>query len=98
MSDDRASRIDALRSRVSKHLAEAEEAEEAPDSSEEIVIQVSKEGNSRLDIIKQRRDIAAEASFTRTVAMWCIIAGSILGLVTGSLLLSGNPSDLLSTS
>ena len=98
MSDDRASRIDALRSRVSKHLAEAEEAEEVSSSSEEIVIQVSKEDYSRLDRIKQRRDMAAETSFTRTVAMWCIIAGSILGLVTGSLLLSGNPSDLLSSS
>ena len=98
MSDDRASRLDALRSRVNKRLADAEEAEDEMEESEEITVQVSKQGPSRIQRIKERRDLAAETTFTRTIAMWCIIAGSFLGLITGSLLLSGNPSDLLSSS
>jgi hypothetical protein len=99
MSDERASRLADLRSRVSQQLAAVEDAEEDMVELDEIVVRASKEqdSGSRIERIKQRRDIAAETSFTRTVAMWCIIAGSILGLVTGALLLSGNPSDILSS-
>ena len=100
MSDERAGRLAALRSRVNKQLAAAEDAEEEMEEIDEIIVRASKEtpSDSRIQRIKQRRDIAAETSLTRTVAMWCIIAGSILGLVTGALLLSGNPSDILSSS
>ena len=101
MSDERASRLAALRSRVNEQLAAAEDAEEEMEEMEvieEIVVRTSKGSGSRIQRIKHRRDIAAETSFTRTIAMWCIIAGSILGLVTGALLLSGNPSDILSSS
>ena len=100
MSDERAGRLAALRSRVNKQLAAAEDAEEELEEIDEIIVRASKEtpSDSRIQRIKQRRDIAAETSLTRTVAMWCIIAGSILGLVTGALLLSGNPSDILSSS
>ena len=100
MSDERAGRLAALRSRVNKQLAVAEDAEDEMEELEEIVVRTSKEtpSGSRIQKIKQRRDIAAETSLTRTVAMWCIVAGSILGLVTGALLLSGNPSDILSSS
>ena len=100
MSDERAGRLAALRSRVNKQLAAAEDAEDEMEEIDEIIVRASKEtpSDSRIQRIKQRRDIAAETSLTRTVAMWCIIAGSILGLVTGALLLSGNPSDILSSS
>ncbi|MDP6640440.1 MAG: carboxypeptidase-like regulatory domain-containing protein [Candidatus Poseidoniaceae archaeon] len=98
MGGERASRLQALRSRVNRRLAEAEEAEEEVEDLNEIVVSVAKQPSSRIQKIKQRRDQAAEMSFTRTIAMWCIIGGSILGLLTGSLLLSGNPSDILSSS
>ncbi|HIG02892.1 MAG TPA: carboxypeptidase regulatory-like domain-containing protein [Candidatus Poseidoniales archaeon] len=104
MSDDRAGRIAALRARVQKKLSTAESFVDSDENLEEIEVTVSSKQNHgrvkerRIAQVIARRDAAAQTSATRTVAMWFIIAGSILGLMTGTLLLNGNPSDVLSSS
>lgn len=104
MSDDRAKRMAALRARVRSKISTAEIIAEENEGFEEVEISVLSPAKSnaqrerRIAQVIARRDAAADDSTTRTVAMWFIIIGSIFGLMTGALLLNGNPNDVLSSS
>ena len=56
------------------------------------------EREKRIERLMELRDEYATRDLTRTTAAVLIVAGSILGLLTGFMLLSNNPSDLLSSS
>ena len=56
------------------------------------------EREKRIERLMELRDEYATRDLTRTAAAVLIVAGSILGLLTGFMLLSNNPSALLSSS
>ena len=56
------------------------------------------EREKRIERLMELRDEYATRDLTRTTAAVLIVVGSILGLLTGFMLLSNNPSDLLSSS
>ncbi len=56
------------------------------------------EREKRIERLMELRDEYATRDLTRTAAAVLIVVGSILGLLTGFMLLSNNPSDLLSSS
>ena len=80
-------RREALRARVRKQLSGVEEEEELVVQDSEIVASTT-EGDE-LILIDERNGLLALASSL-------IFIGSILGIITGILLLQGNPAELLS--
>lgn len=82
-------RRDALRARVRKKLDESDE----PSEEDELVVQeqeiiMSATQNEELLVIEDKNGLLALASSL-------IFIGSVLGIITGLLLLQGNPTDLL---
>ena len=56
------------------------------------------EREKRIDRLMEIREEYSTRALTRSTAAVLIVAGSILGLLTGFMLLSNNPSDLISSS
>ena len=82
-------RRDALRARVRKKLDKSDESSE----EDELVVQeqeiiMSTTQNEELLVIEDKNGLLALASSL-------IFIGSVLGIITGLLLLQGNPTDLL---
>ena len=83
-------RRDALRARVRKKL---EGEEEIPDEDDDLVVQeheimMSTTQNEEILLIDDKNGLL-------TLASSLIFIGSVLGIITGLLLLQGNPTDLL---
>lgn len=98
--DEREERMSALRSRVQARLGAQREANSheddlVVDDSELMVIEQIEEVEAENDwLAMQDRDIDR----WRNMAAGLIMVGSILGIISGALILQGNPSELLSTS
>ena len=98
--DEREERMAALRSRVQARLGAQREANSheddlVVDDSELMVIEQIEEVEAENDwLAMQDRDIDR----WRNMAAGLIMVGSILGIISGALILQGNPSELLSTS
>lgn len=98
--DEREERMAALRSRVEARLGAQREANS---HEEDLVVD-----DSELMVIKQVEEVEAENDWLamqdrdidrwRNMAAGLIMVGSILGIISGALILQGNPSELLSTS
>ena len=83
-------RRDALRARVRKKL---DGEEEIPGEDDDLVVQeheitMSTTQNEELVLIDDKNGLL-------TLASSLIFIGSVLGIITGLLLLQGNPTDLL---
>jgi hypothetical protein len=96
MSDERERRLKALRERVqAKKLEPAQ-----PDTLEELVVTTEdlSDGNQVADEDEWYAMIDRDADRWRNLAATLIFIGSMLGLLSGALILQGNPSELLNTS
>ena len=101
MTDDKSNKLAALRERVRTKVAESrlksmrrEKAVEATSDDDdviEIVVEPRKLLHTNLDFEVD------ETYHVRRIASTLILIGSILGMITGGLILQGNPSDLLTS-
>lgn len=96
-------RLAALRARVRQQVSESrlESRRRKKRDEEEIVVPISSETEEE-DIpemieLSTIDDVVNESSM-RTLASALILIGSLLGVISGGLLLQGNPTDLLSSS
>ena len=100
MTEDRKERMEALRARVKQ---KKEAALSGGIIEEELVVSTSGLEESPQSI-RQREDdewyelIDLDADRWRNLAAVLILAGSVLGMVSGALILQGNPTELLNTS
>lgn len=100
MNDERDNRMAALRSRVQARLGAQREAngleeELVVDESELLVVEQVEEVDIENDwLAMQDRDIDR----WRNLAAALMLVGSVLGIISGALILQGNPSELLATS
>ena len=100
MDEERDGRMAALRSRVKERLGAQREANR---QEEELVVD-----DSELMVIDQVAEVEAETDWLamqdrdvdrwRNMAAALMLVGSVLGIISGALILQGNPSELLSTS
>lgn len=98
MDDDRERRMEALRARV-----QAKKQAGALQEAEELVVSASQLESAPEDRTDSSEDewmamIDRDADRWRNMAATLILIGSILGIVSGALILQGNPSELLNTS
>ena len=102
MTDDKSNKLAALRERVRAKVADSrlksmrrekalEEANDGDDDVIEIMVEPRKLLHTNLDFEVD------ETYHLRKTASTLILIGSILGMVTGGLILQGNPSDLLTS-
>jgi len=101
LTDDKSNKLAALRERVRTKVAEsrlksmrrekAVEANSEDDDAIEIMVEPRKLLHTNLDFEVD------ETYQVRKIASTLILVGSILGMVTGGLILQGNPSDLLTS-
>ena len=101
MTDDKSNKLAALRERVRAKVAESRlksmrrektvEATSEDDDVIEIMVEPRKLLHTNLDFEVD------ETYHVRKIASTLILIGSILGMVTGGLILQGNPSDLLTS-
>ena len=100
MTEDREERMEALRARVKE---KKEAALSGGIIEEELVVSTSGLEESPQSI-RQREDdewyelIDLDADRWRNLAAVLILVGSVLGMVSGALILQGNPTELLNTS
>lgn len=99
MDDDREQRMKALRERVQAKKA----AGALPHEPEELVVSSTEVELTEIAAEPTERDewfemLDRDADRWRNLAATLIFIGSILGIVSGALILQGNPSELLNTS
>ena len=96
MSDEKSDKLAKLRSRVQEKLvgSRLKSRRLKKETEEEIVIKVEKTEEPE---IKERPLILDEAENRRSLASTLVLIGSIMGIVSGVLILQGNPSDLLTS-
>ena len=99
MDDDREQRMKALRERVQAKKA----AGALPHEPEELVVSSTEVELTEIAAEPTDRDewfemLDRDADRWRNLAATLIFIGSILGIVSGALILQGNPSELLNTS
>jgi hypothetical protein len=102
LTDDKNNRLAALRERVRAKVAESrlksmrrEKAAEATSDGDEDVIEIKVEPRK---LLHTNLDFEVDETYhMRRIAATLILIGSILGMVTGGLILQGNPSDLLTS-
>ena len=99
MDDDRERRMEALRARVQAKKA----AGALPVQNEELVVtSADVQHDGVLGEVSRSDDwlemIDRDADRWRNLAAALIFIGSILGIISGALILQGNPSELLNTS
>jgi len=97
--DNREQRMEALRARVQAKKAKSN----MPEIEEELVVSAEEfEAVVEATELQQEEEWFAmqdrDADRWRNLAGTLILIGSILGLLSGALILQGNPSELLSTS
>jgi hypothetical protein len=101
LTDDKSNKLAALRERVRAKVAESrlksmrrEKAVEAT-SEDDDVIEIMVEPRK---LLHTNLDFEVDETYhLRKIASTLILIGSILGMVTGGLILQGNPSDLLTS-
>jgi hypothetical protein len=102
LTDDKSNKLAALRERVRAKVADSrlksmrrekalEEVNDGDDDVIEIMVEPRKLLHTNLDFEVD------ETYHLRKIASTLILIGSILGMVTGGLILQGNPSDLLTS-
>ena len=99
MDDDRERRMEALRARVRAKKeagALAVQAEELIVSSADVQNEIALNETNRADEWMEMLD--RDLDRWRNLAAALIFIGSILGIISGALILQGNPSELLNTS
>ena len=99
MDDDRERRMEALRARVRAKKeagALAVQAEELIVSSADVPNEIALNETNRADEWMEMLD--RDLDRWRNLAAALIFIGSILGIISGALILQGNPSELLNTS
>ena len=97
MSNDKNKRIEALRSRVRSKLAASKKtSRDLPEvnEEEEVIVKVEPQKLLETNILFEDDDSLR----IRRLASTLILIGSIMGMITGGLILQGNPNDLLTSS
>ena len=96
MSDEKSDKLAKLRNRVQEKLvgSRLKSRRLKKDTEEDIVIKVEKTEETE---IKELPLILDEAENRRSLASTLVLIGSIMGIVSGVLILQGNPSDLLTS-
>ncbi len=102
MTDDKSNKLAALRERVRAKVAESrlksmrrEKTVEATSENDDDVIEIVVEPRK---LLHTNLDFEVDETYhLRRIASTLILIGSILGMVTGGLILQGNPSDLLTS-
>ena len=102
MTDDKSNKLAALRERVRTKVAESrlksmrrEKAVEATSDDDDDVIEIVVEPRK---LLHTNLDFEVDETYhVRRIASTLILIGSILGMITGGLILQGNPSDLLTS-
>ena len=96
MSDEKSDKLAKLRNRVQEKLvgSRLKSRRLKKDTEEDIVIKVEKTEEPE---IKEIPLILDEAENRRSLASTLVLIGSIMGIVSGVLILQGNPSDLLTS-
>jgi len=94
--ENRDARLDALRSRVKQQLSKVEDDTELTVKESSIVPTNLHTQIKQAEMWLEMQD--KDADRWRNLGSICILIGSILGLISGFLILQGNPSELLSTS
>jgi len=102
LTDDKSNKLAALRERVRTKVAESrlksmrrEKAVEATSDDDDDVIEIMVEPRK---LLHTNLDFEVDETYhVRRIASTLILIGSILGMITGGLILQGNPSDLLTS-
>lgn len=102
MTDDKSNKLAALRERVRAKVADSrlksmrrEKALEEENDGDDDVIEIMVEPRK---LLHTNLDFEVDETYhLRKIASTLILIGSILGMVTGGLILQGNPSDLLTS-
>ena len=96
MSDEKSDKLAKLRNRVQEKLvgSRLKSRRLKKDTEEDIVIKVEKTEEPE---IKELPLILDEAENRRSLASTLVLIGSIMGIVSGVLILQGNPSELLTS-
>ena len=96
MSDEKSDKLAKLRNRVQEKLvgSRLKSRRLKKETEEDIVIKVEKIEEPE---IKELPLILDEAENRRSLASTLVLIGSIMGIVSGVLILQGNPSDLLTS-
>tara|TARA_B100001996_G_scaffold286799_1_gene227028 strand:+ start:57 stop:911 length:855 start_codon:yes stop_codon:yes gene_type:complete len=96
MSDEKSDKLAKLRNRVQEKLvgSRLKSRRLKKETEEDIVIKVEKTEETE---IKELPLILDEAENRRSLASTLVLIGSIMGIVSGVLILQGNPSDLLTS-
>lgn len=98
ISDDRENRLAALRQRVQSKLVNSRIATRRRErkAEQEIVVQVpAKEESEFLDL---EDFLPSDGDRRRKIAAALVMLGAIMGILSGTLILQGNPSGLLNSS
>jgi hypothetical protein len=102
LTDDKSNKLAALRERVRAKVADSrlksmrrEKALEEENDGDDDVIEIMVEPRK---LLHTNLDFEVDETYhLRKIASTLILIGSILGMVTGGLILQGNPSDLLTS-
>jgi hypothetical protein len=102
LTDDKSNKLAALRERVRAKVADSrlksmrrEKASEASNDGDDDAIEIMVEPRK---LLHSNLDFEVDETYhLRKIASTLILIGSILGMVTGGLILQGNPADLLTS-
>lgn len=96
MSDEKSDKLAKLRNRVQEKLvgSRLKSRRLKKETEEDIIIKVEKTEEPE---IKELPLILDEAENRRSLASTLVLLGSIMGIISGVLILQGNPSDLLTS-
>jgi len=97
MSEEKQDKLAKLRRRVQEKLvgSRVQSRRREKQAEEEIVVQVTKEETPIVDL---ETVVLDDGERKRSLASTLVLIGSLLGLLSGVLILQGNPSDLLNSS
>ena len=98
ISDDKENRLAALRQRVQSKLVNSRIATRRRErkAEQEIVVQVPTKDES--EILDLEEFLPSDGDRRRKIAAALVMIGAIMGIISGTLILQGNPSGLLNSS
>ncbi|MDP6864801.1 MAG: carboxypeptidase-like regulatory domain-containing protein [Candidatus Poseidoniaceae archaeon] len=93
MAEERENRLAALRRRVQEKVtgSRIESRRREKDAEDELVVQVAVQ-NDEIDL---EDGVLSQGERRRSLASTMVLIGSLMGILSGILILQGNPSDLL---
>ena len=98
MSDEKENRLSALRKRVRNKLISSRIASRKRErqAESEIIVQVSQ--TEKTNFVELENEVLSDGERRRRIASVLVMVGALMGVLSGALILQGNPSGLLNSS